>query len=608
MKEVKIKLLVFVVCFYANLNFAHSSSNYCLQTSVDKGILYCPFNASLLIKNAITVELWMNADELSEWCTPISCLQDNLDNESGFCFTYAFNKMRFLLKTESGYANKWNTNPGVSITPGNWYHLAGVYDGREVRMYCNGQLIETQQYSGQIVWKYKPIGLVLGAFYDQNDHIGFKGKLDEIRIWNYARTSEQLNQCINTPLTGKESGLVVYYNFDDKDFEKVTDLSPNKNHALPHNNGNLKYVNSSAMIQPVITGYTLKANNSVELHWECVHDHLKPKRYLIDLAYDPDFQVRLPDYKNLKVTESNSMELKNLETRSKYYVRVKGVFNDNEITAFSRTMEINDLGYDLNVDLIYNTDSLVTIPIFDRLGASSKTIHLTNGNHSFRLDFSVLNINPNLKFKFRYKLKGFDTDWFYPEEGKYTTHYPHLPSGGYTILIEVSDGNATFKGNIHEIGLKIESSPLRVFIILLLLAVFSLLILFFTRTFQVKIIHKGKAEKQEHETEKLKEIKNYLETQKPYLDKNLTVQLLAEELNMSKADLSAIIRNQLNKNFNDFINSYRVEEVKRKLDNPEFSKYTVLTIAELCGFNSQSSFYRVFKNITGKTPNDYQNK
>ena len=137
---------------------------------------------------------------------------------------------------------------------------------------------------------------------------------------------------------------------------------------------------------------------------------------------------------------------------------------------------------------------------------------------------------------------------------------------------------------------------------------FGLLVLFFTRTFQIKIINKGKVEKQEHETEKLKEIKNYLETQKPYLDKNLSVEQLAKELKMSKTELSAIFRNQLNKNFNDFINSYRVEEVKRKLDNPKFSKYTVLTIAEMCGFNSQSSFYRVFKNITGKTPNDYQNK
>jgi AraC-like DNA-binding protein len=458
------------------------------------------------------------------------------------------------------------------------------------------------------VWKYKPVGLFLGAFYDQNDHIGFKGKLDEIRIWNYARTPEQINQYLNTPLSGKEPGLVAYYNFDDKDSKKVTDLSPSKNHALPRDNGTLTYVNSSAMIEPVITGYTVRDNNSVLVRWACEHDHIKPKQYILDLASDPDFQVLLPNYKNRKLTGTNAIELINLETRSKYYVRVKGVFNDNEITAFSKTVEINDFGYSLNADLSYYTDSLITIPLFDRSGSNSETVPINKDSKSFRIDFSISNINPDLKFKFRYKLEDIDTNWYYPEEGDYTVNYSNVSPGTYHLMLEVSDGKGLFRGNKHLIVLKVEQSPLRIVCVLLLLAAACLFVLFFRRKYQVKIIDKGRLVKVDEETDKLKEIRNHIETHKPYLDKNLTIQSLAEMLNLSKADLSAILNNQLNKNFNDFINSYRVEEVKRKLDDPEFNKYTVLTIAEMCGFNSQSSFYRIFKNLTGKTPNDYQNK
>ena len=58
-----------------------------------------------------------------------------------------------------------------------------------------------------------------------------------------------------------------------------------------------------------------------------------------------------------------------------------------------------------------------------------------------------------------------------------------------------------------------------------------------------------------------------------------------------------------NKNFSLFINEYRIEEAKRILDSK--SKLKIEVIAEMCGFNSNSTFYSVFKKITNTTPAKY---
>src|SRR6202042_3681104 len=72
-------------------------------------------------------------------------------------------------------------------------------------------------------------------------------------------------------------------------------------------------------------------------------------------------------------------------------------------------------------------------------------------------------------------------------------------------------------------------------------------------------------------------------------------------------DLSRIINLGLEKNFSDFINEFRVREVSRKMQDPACDRLTLLGIAYESGFNSQRTFNRVFKEMTGKTPLEYKN-
>ncbi|GGB12139.1 ABC transporter permease [Mucilaginibacter rubeus] len=99
-----------------------------------------------------------------------------------------------------------------------------------------------------------------------------------------------------------------------------------------------------------------------------------------------------------------------------------------------------------------------------------------------------------------------------------------------------------------------------------------------------------------------------MEDKRYYEDAELSLTSLADKLGLTVHELSRIINIALKKNFNDFINEYRVAEVIRKMQDPAFAHITLLGIALDSGFNSKSSFNRIFKQITGKSPAEYKNE
>lgn len=103
-------------------------------------------------------------------------------------------------------------------------------------------------------------------------------------------------------------------------------------------------------------------------------------------------------------------------------------------------------------------------------------------------------------------------------------------------------------------------------------------------------------------------INYYIETQKPYLNPEYNLELMAKDLNITRQNLSQVINNEIGKNFYQLINELRVAEFKKYLDNPKMNHITFLGLSYEAGFNSRSSFYRVFKEITGETPTEYRQR
>lgn len=107
--------------------------------------------------------------------------------------------------------------------------------------------------------------------------------------------------------------------------------------------------------------------------------------------------------------------------------------------------------------------------------------------------------------------------------------------------------------------------------------------------------------------EKGRRLKEAVATNRLYEDAELTLTGLAVKLSIHPHDLSRIINDGLNKNFSDFINEFRVREVARKMQDPTYDQLTLLGIAYESGFNSKTTFNRVFKEMTGKTPVEFKN-
>ncbi|WP_266363755.1 helix-turn-helix domain-containing protein [Tellurirhabdus rosea] len=105
----------------------------------------------------------------------------------------------------------------------------------------------------------------------------------------------------------------------------------------------------------------------------------------------------------------------------------------------------------------------------------------------------------------------------------------------------------------------------------------------------------------------MQQVEGYMKRYKPYTNPSLTIHELSTKLKMQPHVLSKVINEGFEKNFFDFINFYRVEELKKRMDDPQFRNFTLLSLAYEAGFNSKTAFNRAFKKITQQTPSEYFN-
>lgn len=103
----------------------------------------------------------------------------------------------------------------------------------------------------------------------------------------------------------------------------------------------------------------------------------------------------------------------------------------------------------------------------------------------------------------------------------------------------------------------------------------------------------------------LEMLDQYMRTNKPYLNPNISVNQLAKLVSIPTHHLSQLINGSLNKNFYDYMNSYRIQESQRLMIEGLNHKKTMLEVLLESGFNTKSTFNRAFKKQTGKTPSAF---
>ena len=140
-----------------------------------------------------------------------------------FGIQHTNNGVKFILSIQ-GNNQYWVETGSNYINDNLWHNVFATYDNNYIRLYIDGQIIDSLHVVGNI-------NNVNDLFIGTRNPLGeyFNGNLDELQLWNKALNQSEIEQLINCPPIGNESGLVGYWNFEEGSGNTVLDLTVNGN-------------------------------------------------------------------------------------------------------------------------------------------------------------------------------------------------------------------------------------------------------------------------------------------------------------------------------------------------------------------------------------------
>lgn len=341
------------------------------------------------------------------------------------------------------------------------------------------------------------------------------------------------------------------------------------------------------------------------------------------------------DGSSLWVATRNSIT--RIETRKKHASRM--VMNELKNSSFANALVVNAQGrlwWANDGGLVYINPSRYSshsngnsIPTFTAYILDDKLLPLYSSRKRERvivpssakrieLQWADMQLSSSTTDTYEYQLSGYDEEWR-TTDGMSAISYEDLPAGNYVLLLRNAE-----TGQSTEIGIEVERDYRYI-----LFSALGLLILIALGWYSYRkttaLRHRLKKERSvmssaiasrkntmasrkgsDTDSSILEEnLLEYMQTRKPYLNAKLTIGEVAAELSATEADISLLLNNKMNINWSNFVNAYRVEELKHRLREGELARFTLVALAEQCGFTSKTTLHRVFKQITGVTPLEY---
>lgn len=235
------------------------------------------------------------------------------------------------------------------------------------------------------------------------------------------------------------------------------------------------------------------------------------------------------------------------------------------------------------------------------------------GKKSIRFHFTAPTFLSPEKIRFKYRLEGVDSRWrtLFPGEER-AVRYRDLTPGNYTFRVTACNAEGAWNpgGDSVTITLKSLFYQTALFKLAVLLAFVALvaagLYLYKRRSAAGKARYRDSTLPPDFVQECITRLTYLMEIDKVYRDADITLQSLAEKLSVAPRLISRILNEQLQRNFADYINSYRIEEARKILQSPRGAGRKISAVAREAGFNTMVAFYKAFKKYTGMTPSQFK--
>ncbi len=193
----------------------------CLELDGTDDYVDCGNGTGLQITGTeITLEAWINADNFASNSHENPIIDKHGLSVEGYTLRCGGSG---ILSFNLGDGSSWYevVSPTNSLSTNTWHHVAGVYDGTNMKIYVDGEEVNSGSTGASI--NDNGSNLSIGGAAEYPDR-RFDGKIDEVRVWSVARSPSQIIENMCNTLTGNESGLVAYYNFDNSSGELVQDF------------------------------------------------------------------------------------------------------------------------------------------------------------------------------------------------------------------------------------------------------------------------------------------------------------------------------------------------------------------------------------------------
>ncbi|MFO0052101.1 MAG: LamG-like jellyroll fold domain-containing protein, partial [Dolichospermum sp.] len=208
-------------------NVGALTGNFGLSFNGVDNYVEIPHSAALSL-NTFTLEAWVNQTQIKGDWQPIITKGANNGYEVNYGLFIRPNESRLHFAFQDSNGNWQYINASqASLTLNQLTHVAATYDGAKLSLYINGQLDTSVDWVGTPLQNNYPvkIGRELNAWNP------FAGQIDDVRIWNVARTQTEIQANYNQQLVGNETGLAGYWNFNEPSGSTALDKTINGNNG-----------------------------------------------------------------------------------------------------------------------------------------------------------------------------------------------------------------------------------------------------------------------------------------------------------------------------------------------------------------------------------------